>query len=405
MPRILFVDDEKQVLDGLRRMLRPLRKQWDMVFVESAADALDALGKDSFEVIVTDMRMPVMDGAELLEIMRTRYPSMVRIILSGHSEQKKIMKSVRPAHQYLAKPVGKTELVNVLHSALQLHSVLGDPCLMDILGQAESLPSMPSTYANLIDAIEDDESSLEDVGKIIEHDLGLTATMLKVVNSAFFGLPRKIASPAQAASLLGLDIIRSLVLSYNLFSTLEIKDSYHFSFDGLWRHCTAVGSMAKNIAKYENMDQAEIDEAFMAGILHDVGKLTLYHFTPKKYRKIIEAVRSGDGSIYQMESNNLNTSHAEAGAFLMGLWGLPENIVRAIAFHHLPGAWEPQEFGLHTIVHAANVFEHELHVVHKSYLIPPLATDHLQAVGAVDRVDAWRDVCQDILSEGNCRGE
>ncbi len=400
MKCILFVDDEAKVLDGLRRMLRPKRKKWDMAFVQSAREALEVLEKTPFDIIVTDMRMPGMDGADLLEIVRKRYPSMVRIVLSGHSEHENIMRSVRPAHQYLAKPVGQEELEKVLNAALQLHGVLGDPNLIEILGKAESLPSLPQTYASLVDAMESEECSLEEIGKIIEQDLGMTATLLKVVNSAFFGLPRKISSPAQAASLLGLDILRSLVLSYQLFSTFELKNTRHFSFDGLWRHSTTVGSMAKKIAQTEDMDKVLVDEAFMAGILHDVGKLILYHFTPKRYGEVIEHVRNDSGTVFQIEKRGFGTSHAQVGAFLMGLWGMSENVVQSIAFHHNPGDWEPQELGLHSIVHAANVFEHELRVVHKHYRIPELDMDHFNAIGLAGKLDAWREQCQLLVNNG-----
>ena len=405
MKSILFVDDEIKVLDGLRRMLRPNRKQWKMSFVESAQEALDVLVNTPFDIIVTDMRMPGMDGADLLERVRERYPAMVRIVLSGHSEHENIMRSVRPAHQYLAKPVGQDELEKVLYAALQLHDVLGEPSLIKILGKAESLPALPQTYSRLVDAIECEDCSLEDVGKIIEHDLGMTATLLKVVNSAFFGLPRKISSPAQAASLLGLDILRSLVLSYQLFSTFEIKNSNRFSFDGLWRHSTTVGSMAKKIAQTEAMRKVLVDEAFMAGILHDVGKLILYHFTPKRYNEVIDKVRNDAGTISEMEKEVLGTSHAQAGAFLMGLWGMSENVVQAIAFHHNPSGWEPQELGLHSIVHAANVFEHELRVVHENYRTPELDLDHFEATGLAGKLGAWRDQCQLLINDGGpCNG-
>lgn len=401
MKNILFVDDEVQVLDGLRRMLRHRRKEWRVVYVDNAQHALEALDKEPFEIIVTDMRMPGMDGAELLEIVRTRFPSMVRIILSGHSEHDNIMKSVRPAHQFLAKPIGQAELEKVLVSALQMHKVLGNPNLLDILGKVESLPSMPQTYTRLIYEIEAEDSSLETVGKIIEQDMGMTATLLKVVNSAFFGLPRKISSPAQAASLLGLDILRTLVLSYQLFETFEVRQPYRFSFEGLWRHSTAVGSFAKKIAQFEKLDKAQADEAFMAGMLHDVGKLSLYHFTPNRYRKVIDDVRDGAGTIYELETKRLGASHAEAGAFLMGLWGISDTIVQAIAFHHHPGAWHPQDLGLHSIVHASNVFEHELYIVNKGYRVPLLDVDHFEAAGAADRLKDWRDQCSLILKDGD----
>lgn len=400
MQRLLFVDDEVQILDGLRRMLRGKRKEWDMVFVESGKHALEEMAKEPFDLVVTDMRMPVMDGAELLERVRRLSPQTVRIVLSGHSEKEKIMRSVRPAHQYLAKPIEQQELLLVLQKALDLQQVLANKALLEILGRAESLPALPAVYARLVEEIESEDSSMEAIGHIVEQDLGMTATVLKVVNSAFFGLPRAISSVCQAVGLLGLDLIRSLVLSYQLFSTFESRGRASFSLQGLWRHSSATAAFAKKIAQMENADRATVDECFMAGILHDVGKLPLSYYSREAYEKVLEGVRANHGLLFEVENDVLGATHAEAGAFLMGLWGMNERVVRAIAFHHRPSAWVHGRFGPLTAVHVANVLEHELFVIHKNYHCPAIDAAHLQAVGKLERVEAWRQECKTLLGDG-----
>ena len=402
MKRILFVDDEPQILDGLRRMLRGKRREWEMVFVGGGAEALAEIEKQPFDLVVTDMRMPAMDGAELLGRVREMCPQTVRIVLSGHSEREKIMRSVRPAHQYLAKPIEQQELMTVLQKAIDLQQVLGNQALEAILGQAENLPAMPAIYSRLVEAIESEDSSMEAIGRIIEQDLGMTATVLKVVNSAFFGLPRTISSACQAVGLLGLDLIRSLVLSYQLFSTFEGQGPAKFSLPGLWRHSSTTAVLAKKIAQMEGGDRSMVDESFMAGVLHDVGKLPLYYYAKETYAKVLEEVRAGNGLLFEVEGRVMGATHAEAGAFLMGLWGMSERVVRAIAFHHRPSGWTHGGFGPLTAVHAANVLEHELNVIHKHYRVPALDMAHLEAVGKAGRAEAWRKECKCLLGDGAC---
>lgn len=402
MKRILFVDDEPQILDGLRRMLRCKRQEWEMAFVESGQAALAELAKASFDVVVTDMRMPAMDGAELLERIRHAYPRAVRIVLSGHSEKEKIMRSVRPAHQYLVKPIEQQELLSVLQKALDLQKVIGNESLLEILGKTESLPAVPAVYAQLMEAIESEDASMETIGKIVGQDLGMTATVLKVVNSAFFGLPRAVSSVAQAVGLLGLDLIRSLVLSYQLFTSFEAKGPISFSLQGLWRHSAVTASFAKRIAQMEGADRSTLDDAFMAGVLHDVGKLPLFFYARQSYEDILGSVRAGEGLLFEVEERALGTSHAEAGAFLMGLWGMSDTVVRAIAFHHRPANWPHDGFGVLTAVHAANVLEHGLCVINKDYRRPQMDLEHLEAVGKGGRVEAWTKECQQLLGDGAC---
>ncbi|WP_054650256.1 response regulator [Salidesulfovibrio brasiliensis] len=127
MKRVLFVDDEKNVLNGLRRMLRSIRDEWEMDFAPGGAEALELVGKKEYDLVVSDMRMPGMDGAELLTKVQELSPETVRIVLSGHSEQNMVMKSVKPAHQFLSKPCSSEQLLQTLKEAYRLRRLLNNP--------------------------------------------------------------------------------------------------------------------------------------------------------------------------------------------------------------------------------------------------------------------------------------
>lgn len=399
------MDDESEVLDGLRRMLRSQRKEWICAFADSGPKALEMLsGEDKFDLVVSDMRMPGMDGAQLLEEVRKRHPYMVRIILSGQSDHDTIMTSVKPAHQFLAKPIEQDALLSVLRKSLALQEVLANESLAKLLSEVEALPALPAVYTRLMDEIESDDSSLEVIGGIIEQDIGMTANILKVVNSAFFGIPRKIEKPAQAVSLLGLDVVKALVLSYQLFSSFDLSKIKAFSFELLWKHSVATGGLAKLIAQEEGLKKDQVDEAFFAGMLHDVGKLPLSAFASEHYNHILALVRQEDRLLWEVEMETIGTSHAEAGAFLMGLWGMPEAVTSAIAFHHRPSLLPEESFSPLTAVHAANILEHDLVVHNKNYARPQWDDDYLSRLGLEDRIPAWSEACKANLEQGESDG-
>ena len=394
---ILFVDDEGEVLEGLRRMLRNMRKEWEMEFAKSGQEALEIMAKQPFDVIVSDMRMPGMDGAQLLAEVMNSYPNVVRIVLSGHSKQEMIFKSVGTAHQYLAKPCNPEVLKKTVERACSLRAFLDDPKLQEAVGRLQNLPSLPSLYIEINNELMSADSSLARVGDIISRDTGMTAKILQLVNSAFFGFFREISSPAQAVTLLGLDTIKALVTSVHIFSKLKIKKIGKIGIEELWKHFLTVGLLSRKIAKMEQMDSKAVDKAFMAGMLHDVGKIVLISNLPDEYKKVV-AIADGESiAISEAERRVFGPSHAEVGGYLLGLWGLPDSIIEAVFFHHQPTISPEHEFGIISTVHAANALvAHEMpeYTVGK---ISEVDLDVLAKTGKSDRLALWQSKCEKII--------
>ena len=394
--RILFVDDEPMVLNGLQRTLRKMRQDWDMTFVSSGREALNVLGKKPMDVIVSDMRMPEMDGGRLLAEVKKQHPHVVRIILSGQLDQEMTLKSVQLAHQSLSKPCDAEVLKHTLAKLFALRDFLSDESIKSIISQIESLPSMPSIYTEIISEMQSDDPAIKKVGEIISKDLSMTAKILQMVNSALFGLFRKINSPEQAVMMLGLETIKALVLSVKIFSEFNQKGFSCFNIDALFNHSLAVSMYAKTIIKNENLDQGLINNSMMAGLLHDLGKLILATNFEEPYRQILDEAQSTGRNLLDLEYKTFGTSHAEIGAYLMGLWRLETSIIEAIAFHHLPVRSMTQNIGLLTAVHVANALEHEART-------PPGRDTGLQCdAGYLDkleitgRISQWRQVCGEL---------
>ena len=394
--RILFVDDEPMVLKGLQRTLRKMRQDWDMTFVSSGREALNVLAKKPMDVIVSDMRMPEMDGGRLLAEVKKQHPHVVRIILSGQLDQEMTLKSVQLAHQSLSKPCDAGVLKHTLAKLFALRDFLSDESIKSIISQIESLPSMPSIYTEIISEMQSDDPAIKKVGEIISKDLSMTAKILQMVNSAFFGLFRKINSPEQAVMMLGLETIKALVLSVKIFSEFNQKGFSCFNIDALFNHSLAVSMYAKTIIKNENLDQGLINNSMMAGLLHDLGKLILATNFEEPYRQILDEAQSTGRNLLDLEYKTFGTSHAEIGAYLMGLWRLETSIIEAIAFHHLPVRSMTQNIGLLTAVHVANALEHEAQPPAGQNTGLQCDAGYLDKLEITGRIPQWRQVCGEL---------
>jgi len=384
--RVLFVDDEAMLLEGLRRALHGMRREWDMHFVESAAAALEALDREAFDVVVTDMRMPAMDGAQLLELVKQRHPEIIRMVLSGQSSKAAVLRSLAPAHQVLSKPCDPQELVTRLSQAFAMRDLLSNQSLKTVISRLRSIPSLPTIYDELMAALRSEDPSIAQIARIISKDVAMAAKILQLANSAFIGACGRVSSVLQAVSLIGTETVRTLVLSVHVFSQFERNSDVAAYLPALWDHSVAAASLAQEIAISEKCAKATVEESFTAGLLHDVGKVVLLAEMPREYRPILSATQ---GPLVALELERLGTTHAQVGAYLMSIWGLPVPLVRSVALHHCPRESEETQFSSLTAVHAADAITGETDA-------SPLNRDaefdldYLDRVGMGERVALWR---------------
>ena len=396
---ILFVDDEPMVLKGLQRALRKMRGDWEMTFASSSKEALDILGAEPYDVIVSDLRMPEMDGAQLLAEVKSKHPEVVRIILSGQVEQETTFKSVQLAHQSLSKPCDADILKHTLNKLFGLRNLLADESIKRIVSQTETLPSLPAVYTEIVSELQAPDPSVQKVGDIIANDLAMAAKILQVVNSAFFGLVRKISNPKEAVMLLGTETIKALVLSVKIFSQFNQKKLAWFNFDDLFNHSMSVSMFAQTITKEEHLDQNLVNHSLMAGMFHDLGKLILVTNFQAPYQKLLTEARQTGKNLWDLENDLFGTSHAEIGAYLMGLWGLEYPVIEAIAYHHCPGKSLSNSTGLLTAVHFGDVFDrlrNDGNDQDSGNGWRRLDRGYLDNLGVADRINNWQSVCHEL---------
>ncbi len=359
MKAILFVDDEPNILLGLERMLRPMRHSWSMSFANSGPQALDLMKEKPFDVIVSDMRMPGMDGAHLLNEVMLRYPRVVRIALSGHSGDETLLRLTGPIHQFLSKPCNPDVLMETVKRAFSLRSLLQDDALVRLVSSFNMLPVLPRSHTRLLEELHAPDISLKVIARIIERDVGMAAKTLQWVNSAYFGVRNHVTSINYAVSLLGLDVIRSMVLTMGVFSEFADKSlAPGFSLESFMEHSVAVGAYSKRIAVLNGTDERLANDAFTAGILHDAGKLILAAGCPVEYGSVLSRAPADTAEIDQIERDLLGATHAEVGGYLLGLWGFSDPVVEAVAYHHYPSRCLARGVTPVLIVHAANYLAH-----------------------------------------------
>jgi len=378
-------------------MLFAFRDEWDMSFANCGEQALEQMEEHPFDVIVSDMRMPGMDGNQVLSEVMKRYPSTVRIILSGHADRELILESTRYAHQYLSKPCDENELKSTIERCCHVRALLEDETLVELVSSLSTIPSLPSLYAEVMQVAEDESKDLHDVGEVISKDVGMTAKVIQLVNSAFFGLPRQIASPAEAVTYLGVDIIKALVLSVKLFSQFSKDKLGKLSVEHLAQHNMRTGMLARQIATKEGVPKTMIDHAFLAGSLHDSGQLILAANLPDKYAEAMAAVEHEGIPLIEAEERVFGANHAQVAAYLLSIWALPQPIVEAVAHHHTPSECPASGFTPLTAVHFANAFERaadrgEMEEGAEDE-INGLDAAYLERIGLLHRVPEWREAC------------
>lgn len=394
--RILFVDDEPNVLQGLQRMLRQMRNEWDMEFAEGSEAALKCMETNQFDIIVSDMRMPGMNGAQLLKEVMKRSPTTVRLVLSGHADQELVAQCVGVAHQYISKPCEPEQLKSMIQNACFLSSGLVSEDVKKIITSIESLPSVPTLYLELKKALHNENASIQDLAKIIQKDIGMTAKILKLVNSAFFGLRRTIETAHDAMAYLGVETVKTLVLVNGIFSETAPLKTRLCTLDELWQHSMCVANAAKAIAQAEKADRKVQEEAFVGGTLHDVGILVLASNFPEAYNRIADIISREKLSLSEAEKKEFGVTHTEVGAYLLGLWGLPTPILGIVSMHHQVGFSEPSAFSALLAVHTADAISGADSPYHFMKNVP-LDEAWIAKAGLESRIPEWRHIIDQPL--------
>jgi len=361
--RVIFVDDDQNVLEGLKRMLVPLMGSMQMEFFDLAADALDFMKSSPCDLVICDLQMPGFNGVQLLEKIRASSPGSIRYILTGMIDHPLHHAALRLAHQVIAKPCRPELLRELILRAVRLKNQFDQSELTAVLPRIQALPSLPSSYQRVLDYLASPTASCRGLSRFIETDIGMSARIMQLANSAYYGLPGKVRNLIQAVVYLGIKTVEAMVLHEGVFSTIDPALAEKFCVAGLENHCMRVGMLARRISGELSMPPETLEQASMAGILHDTGKIIMMSEFGDRFEQALTLSRDGDMPLTEAEKHVCGFSHAEVGAALLNLWSMPADIIETAAFHHCPQPTADAEsaertLSLADVVYMADCIDH-----------------------------------------------
>ncbi len=387
---ILFVDDDAEFLQGIQGSLRVVEPSWSTVLTTSAEEALDQLAHVSFDAVVSDHRLVGIDGSSFLEKVQELQPRAMRFIVSGELDREDVIRLAFPAHQCFTKPLDLDLLRRTLRKVTALRDLLSNEVLKRLVSQCSLLPTIPSLYLELTEELKSPHFTIERLEAIISKDPAVAAKILQLVNSSFFGLSRRIEGIGEAISFIGVQIIKALVLTLPVFARFEGVRVKDYSPTAIWEHCWRTAVLARCIAQEEDQPRGVCEEAFLAGLLHDLGKMVLVSNLSSLCRECTALTHRNQAPMHQAEREILGCTHGMVAAYLLGLWGIPDTIVEAVGFHDEPMEAPSSDFNILTAVHVANALDHACSEGTPDHFKQYLDLEYVMALGLPARLEAWQ---------------
>ena len=330
-PSVLFVDDETDVLDGLRLALRPLRREFTFVYANGAAEALEILATRQIDILVSDLRMPGANGTDLLWAAREQHPTVVRYVLSGEAESELVMRAMLVAHRWLGKPCPRDELIQALRDAVRYRELLIDPKLAGYVAGIDSLPSLPARYLRIQEIMADPNSTVADVAAVAEGDPAMVAKLLQLANSAFVGRG-PVHDVSGAISRIGLVTVARLMLSIEVLRPFEQPPSVPgFTPETLECFASRVSAVAGALAT-----PAALTSASVGGLLTHLGMLVQASVAPHRLHAAYDHALQNGLQLRAAQVELDGVSHPALGGHLMSIWGLPADLVLGIVESYVP---------------------------------------------------------------------
>ena len=382
--RVLFVGRQLEA----SKVFEDALSEAQFVAVSDGVEAITRANKEPFDVVIVH----AVDGRSALQLLAEfaqRHPRVVRFLVSNALEDDVFMECISNTHQFLALPCKSEVLKERIARALAADSWLANEKLKSLVARMRTFPTLPSSYLEILKALESPGVCADTIGELLSRDLAITAKLLQTVNSAIFGLARTVTSPSEALFILGVDIVKALVLSVHAYSQLDKVKPLYFTTDKVWNHSLAVATVARRIVQAESGDQNTADAAFTGGLFHDLGKLLLASNFSSEYDGAHSLAEKRAIALHEVEVELFGATHAEMGAYLLALWGLPTPIVEAVAFHHCPARTTEVGFSALTAVHVANVLVHE-QAADKEAATAGVDSAYIERLKLTGRLDNWR---------------
>lgn len=397
---ILFVDDNDNVISGIQRQLRPYRHQWQLFFAKNGPQALQLMTQQPIDLIVSDMVMPEMHGDELLRTVAERYPSTVRMLLSGFIDDETLKAGLASAHQYLGKPCTAESLREAISQVFKIQACVRNPKIIAEIGDPNRLPSLPRIYNELNAAIADENTTINEIAEIFARDMVLSAKLLQLINSPYFGVNRVVSNLTDAINLIGIRKLNHLVLSVHVKNAFPpANPDLESNMEYLWRDAGRVSELARLISLSENQQADRPDQAYLAGLLHNMGLLIFMWRGGAKLEALLHGVSHTQQPVGELETSIYGFTRSEAAAYVLSLWNIPPRIIEAILLQHTPNETDYDGINALTAVHvAASLLKPSVMYGFDRLFDIPLDTAYLQRIGRLERLPDWQFLADKVMA-------
>jgi HD-like signal output (HDOD) protein/ActR/RegA family two-component response regulator len=395
--RILFVGEDQALSQEFQAHRPGPESDWTVQHVRTEEEALALCSQETIAAVVADANLNGKNGSEFLDAFMRRQPNALRIIVSDLADVESTMKCIGHAHHHVLKPCGARTLLHVFEQAFAQEAWLPSEPVQGLLAQMRQVPSPLKAYNQLVQEMKSPSCSLEKIASLVAEDPAVTAKVLQLANSAVFGLELNVVHPIEAIGYIGLEATKAVVLLAHTFSSFDDAKLARFSIEDLWRHSVQVGRLARRVAMVQDAGEDMAEQAFAAGLLHDIGKLLFAANHAGLFGKVLRLSREEHCNLWEAEAQILpGMGHAELGATVLGIWGLPNSINEAVALHHGPWRQRAREFSPVTAVHVANILDHERHPDPSIILPSQINTAYLKDLGLAGRLEDWRRGCLEL---------
>jgi response regulator RpfG family c-di-GMP phosphodiesterase len=402
-PSIIFVDDDPNVLSGLRRRVRAKRPNWRLQFCDNGEEVLNLLqARHSVDVIVSDMRMPVMDGAELFRKVSRLYPEIGRILLSGYADGHANLLGTSATHHFLMKPCDDQSIINAIERALILRSYLRDPYLLGVMSCLPGHYLWPTAFRDL-------QTTLYHEGPVSEQNLAHYAMDHRDCVTFIERYARREEllvenSPATLHHLfeiLGVESVKALALLFEIYGNGDIKAAEN---DPELTRALIMAEIAARLGRYENSEFENIDASRAAALLSHVGSKLIETVLPNQSMTARHIADKNQCDIISAEIDVMGISHAGLSACMAALWSFKHEIIEDIAFHHRPESAPTGRSSTLAMVYAAQHFARENgragRLIKEKY---PLAECYLATIGIGEKWASWSNIAREIVHKNELR--
>ncbi|RKX25113.1 MAG: hypothetical protein DRP45_06690 [Candidatus Zixiibacteriota bacterium] len=390
---IVFVGAYEGNENRFQEVRSKLGDEWEAESVANAAEALKVLDELTPKVIVSMMKLPDMDGSELLKQASEKYPRMIRFLVSDETDRATAMKSVGYVHRLVPSSLDPCELRKMIENSVDLRDLMANEELCDRIAAVGSLPSPPETYNKLVSELKNENTSVRKIAELVGQDVAITAKLFQMINSAYFGLSGRVESVSHAINLLGLDTVQSIVLSAGVFNQFEDPGLKEYSIESIYNRSMAVGAKARLLAHAFGLSRGFTEDALMSGMLHDVGKLLMLTEFEVELKESIQLAKSDSLPLYKAQHEVLGVSDAAMGAYLLSLWGLPDTILEAVALHYEPSQSPGPILNALTAVHLAYAMDYDDVNKVKDKETSAVDMDYLTSLEIVDQLPSLQNFC------------